>query len=182
MLDAEIYYLVTIVGEDDVNEVLADVVYISLYGSQHHRAFVHALKTVHERLQKFHSRLHRFRRLKNERELHLAAAEKVSDRFHSIEKNVVDDLERGVFFESSLECILEPDLFAVDDVPFKFLFDRKVRNIRLDRLRRFALEKFCEFGQWIVNTNVAFESATIVNKILGNFDLVFAEAVQRKDL
>ena len=37
-LDAEVVHLVAVVGEDDVDEVLADVVHVALHGGEHDAA------------------------------------------------------------------------------------------------------------------------------------------------
>ena len=102
LLDAEIYYLVAVIGEDNIDQILADVVNVALDGREHQNALVRALDLFHKRFEEFHRRLHRLRRLQHERQLHLPAAEQIADRFHSVEQNVVDDLERRIFFEGDL--------------------------------------------------------------------------------
>ena len=44
-LDAEVVHLVAVVGEDDVDEVLADVVDVALHGGQHDAALAAAAST-----------------------------------------------------------------------------------------------------------------------------------------
>ena len=100
LLDAEIDHLVAVVGQDDVDQVLADVVDVALDGRQHQRAFrSRAALLLHERFEKTHCRFHRFGRLQHERQLHLAAAEEIADDFHAVEQDVVDDVERRIGFE-----------------------------------------------------------------------------------
>ena len=95
-LDAEVVHLVAVVGEDDVDEVLADVVDVALHRGQHDAALGGlALDLVHHRLEVGDGRLHRLGRLQHERQLHLALAEEVADDLHPREEDVVDDRAAG---------------------------------------------------------------------------------------
>ena len=124
LLDAEVQDLVAVVRQDDVDEVLADVVNVAFDGREHHRALRRrAALLLHERLEKTHRGFHRFGGLQHERQLHLAAAEEIADDFHAVEKDVVDDVERGVFLETSSQLVFESDLLAVDDVVLQPLLD-----------------------------------------------------------
>ena len=91
-LDAEVVHLVAVVGEDDVDEVLADVVDVALHRGQHDAALGGlAVDLVHHRLEVGDGGLHRLGRLQHERQLHLALAEEVADDLHPLEEDVVDD-------------------------------------------------------------------------------------------
>src|SRR5215212_6557828 len=101
LLDAEIQYLVAVVGENDVDQVLADIVNVALDGRKHHRSLgSRAALLLHKRFEEANGSLHSLRRLQHERQLHLAAAEKISDDLHTLEQDVVDDVERRVFLEA----------------------------------------------------------------------------------
>ena len=64
-------------------------------GREHHRSFRRrATLLFHKRFQKAHRSFHRFRRLQDERKLHLAAAEEIPDDFHPLQQNIVDNVER----------------------------------------------------------------------------------------
>ncbi|HYG82989.1 MAG TPA: methionine synthase, partial [Pyrinomonadaceae bacterium] len=108
LLDAEVDNAVAVVRQDDVNEVLADVVHVALDGGEHHRPLRgRAAHLLHERFEEAHRRLHHLRRLEDEGQLHLAAAEQFADGLHAVEQDVVDDVERRVAFERELEIIFK---------------------------------------------------------------------------
>ncbi len=71
LLDAEVVNGVTVVREDDVDEVLADVVYVAAHRRQHDLPFTLSLGLLHVRLEVRDGRLHRLGGLQHERELHL---------------------------------------------------------------------------------------------------------------
>jgi hypothetical protein len=95
LLDAEVDHAVAVVGQDDVDEVLADVVDVALDRGQHDRAPLAALDPLHQRLQVGHRLLHRLGRLEHERQLHLAGAEQLADRLHPVQQQRVDHVERA---------------------------------------------------------------------------------------
>ena len=75
LLDAEIDHGVAVVGQDDVDQVLADVVDIALDRGEHDGALAASVGLLHVRLEVGHSGLHHLGRLQHERQLHLAGAE-----------------------------------------------------------------------------------------------------------
>ena len=83
--------LVAVVGEDDVDEVLADVVHVALHRADHDAALPAGIGLLHVRLEERDGRLHRLRALEHERELHVARREQVADHLHPVEQHVVDD-------------------------------------------------------------------------------------------
>ena len=115
LLDAEIDDPVAVVGQDDVDEVLADVVDVAAHRRQHDRALLLALDPLHERFEIADRRLHRLGRLQHERQLHLAGAEQLADRLHAAEQDVVDDVERRVALHRQVEIGFEVEPVAVDD-------------------------------------------------------------------
>ena len=90
-LDADVVDLVAVVGEDDVDEVLADVVDVALHGADHERALAAGVGLLHVRLEVRHRRLHRLRALQHEGQLHLPRPEELADDLHALEQHVVDD-------------------------------------------------------------------------------------------
>src|SRR5207237_7769284 len=98
---------------------------------------------------------HHFRRLQDEVKLHLAAAEKIADRLHAVEQNVVDDVERGIIFERETKVVFELLLLAINDVMLESLLDGQVARVLLYRLRRHSLEEFGELCKRVVRANVA---------------------------
>ena len=93
-LDTEVADLVAVVGEDDVDEVLADVVHVALDGCQNDAALSSSVGLLHVGLEVRHRRLHRLRRLQHERQLHLTRPEQLPDGLHATEQRAVDEIER----------------------------------------------------------------------------------------
>ena len=92
LLDAEVDDRVAVVGQDDVDEVLADVVDVALDGGQDDLALaLLALDLLHVRLEVGDGGLHDLGALQHERQLHLAGAEELADDLHPAEQHVVDD-------------------------------------------------------------------------------------------
>ena len=94
LLDADVDDLVAVVGEDDVDQVLADVVHVALDGGQHDAALAAVVGLLHVRLEVGDRGLHHLGRLQHERQLHLAGAEQLADGLHAVEQRVVDDGQR----------------------------------------------------------------------------------------
>ena len=57
-LDAEIDHAVAVVGQDDIDQVLADIMHVALYRGQHDGAFLLAFRPFHMRFQMRHRGLH----------------------------------------------------------------------------------------------------------------------------
>jgi len=93
LLDADVDDLVAVVGQDDVNEVLADVVHVALDRGQHDAALAAGVGLLHVWFEVGHGRLHDLGGLEHEGKLHLPGAEQVANDLHPVEKDVVDDLE-----------------------------------------------------------------------------------------
>ena len=100
LLDAEIDDLVAVVGEDDVDEVLADVVDVALDRGEHDRALLlRAGLLLHLRLEIGDGGLHDSGGIEHGRQLHLARAEQVADGLHAVEQDGVDQVERRVLLK-----------------------------------------------------------------------------------
>ena len=82
-LDAEVVHLVAVVGEDDVDQVLADVVDVALDRGQHDAALAALVGLLHVRLEVGDRRLHGLGRLQHERQLHLARGEELAHDLHA---------------------------------------------------------------------------------------------------
>ena len=86
LLDAEVNDLVTVVRQDYVNQVFADVVHVAFNGRQDHRALGSgAAFFLHERFEETYRGLHCLGGLQNEGQLHLAAAKQVAHNFHPLQ-------------------------------------------------------------------------------------------------
>ena len=183
LLDAEIDYPITVVRQNDIDQILADVVHVTLDSRQDHRAFRRgAAFLFHERFEEPHRRLHRLSRLQHERELHLSAAEQIADDFHAFEQNVVDDIERRIFFESNRQLGFESDLLTVDNVVLETLFDGLAFACFLGALGFDVLKERSELGQRIVGADFPVKLTPVINQVARNLLLLFTDAIQRFDL
>ena len=116
LLDADVDDVVAVVGQDDVDEVLADVVDVALDRGEHDGALAVLVGLLHVRLEVRDGGLHHLGRLQHERQLHLALAEELADDLHALEQVVVDDVEgRPAGVERGLQVGLEAVALAVDD-------------------------------------------------------------------
>ncbi len=124
-LDAEVDHPVAVVGEDDVDQVLADVVHVALHRGQHDGALLLALDLLHEGLEIGDGRLHRLGRLQHEGQLHLAGAEQLAHHLHAVQQHVVDDGERRVaLVERGLQFLVQALAVAIDDAVLEPALDR----------------------------------------------------------
>ena len=93
-LDPEVLHRVAVVGEDDVDQVLADVVDVALDRGQHHDALAALVGLLHVGLEVGDGRLHGLGRAEHEGQLHLAGGEQLAHRLHAGQEEVVDDDQR----------------------------------------------------------------------------------------
>ena len=181
LLDAEIDNPVAVVGQDDVDEVLADVVDVAAHRGEHDGASLLALDPLHEGFEVADRRLHRLGRLEDEGQLHLAGAEQVADRLHAGEQDVVDDVERLVAPHRQLEIGFEIEPVAIDDALREPLFELFRAALFLRLLDRAVLKEGHEglqrfvFSPWAV-------MAPVEDQILGDPHLFLGDPVQRQDL
>ena len=84
-LDAEVVHLVAVVGEDDVDQVLADVVDVALHRGQHQAALRTgvALDLLHVGFEVGDGGLHGLGRLQHERAAASRPAEQLADHLHA---------------------------------------------------------------------------------------------------
>ncbi len=151
-LDPDVVDLVAVVGEDDVDEVLADVVHVALDGGEHDAALagVDAVgHLLHVGLEVGDRGLHGLGRLEHERELHLAGAEQLAHHLHAAEQVLVDDLEGGdALGQGLVEVGGEAVALAVDDAVVEALADRPVGAVLL-------LDLGCTFTSAKTSRNLA---------------------------
>ena len=130
LLDAQIDHLIAVVGEDDVHQVLADVVDIALHRGDQELALACALALAffHVRLEVSHGGFHRLGALQHEGELHLATAEQFTHHLHAIQKEGVDDLQRGVGLQRLIQGGLQADALTINDVLLEPFLNRQIRQ------------------------------------------------------
>ena len=122
-LDAEIDDLVAVIGEDDVDEVLADVMHVALHGGEHDDAALLALDALHHRLQIGDRGFHGLGGLQHEGQLHLAGAEQLAHHLHAVQQDVVDDVERLMGFQRLVQLVGQPLAVAIDDAVLQAALD-----------------------------------------------------------
>src|SRR5450432_2536368 len=94
LLDAEIDHPISIVGKNNVNQVLANVVDVALYRGNHYRALLRiASLLLHFRLKISDRLFHYARGVEHRRQLHLARTKKIADRLHTIKQIGIDELK-----------------------------------------------------------------------------------------
>ena len=128
LFDSEIDHLVAVVGEDDVNQVLANVVDIALHGCDQELALARAFAfcCLHMRLQISHSRFHRLGALQHEGELHLAAAEQFTHHLHAVKQEGVDDLQGWIGLQRLIQRRVKADALSINDVLLEPFFNRQI--------------------------------------------------------
>ena len=94
-LDAQIDHRVAVVGEDDLDQVLADIVHVSLDGRQDDLAARGRIGLLHELFQMVDRRLHGLSRLQHFGDYQLVVIEQAADFGHSRHERPVDDIEGG---------------------------------------------------------------------------------------
>ena len=138
LLDAQVDDLVAVVRENDVDQVLADVVDVALYGGEHDGGFLRAGLLLHLGFEVGDGLLHHAGGIEHRRQLHLARAKQVAHGAHAVEQDVVDQVERRVlgerffqyFFQGLLVRALADRFFAVDDGELQLVFDRQRVHVR----------------------------------------------------
>ena len=188
LLDANIVNFKSIVGENDVNQVLANVMNIAGNRRQHNPCFgtTGGASFLHMRLQQGNCLLHHRGTLQNERQLHLAGTEEITNYFHADEQMVVDDFQRSIHRQCAIKRRFNTLVFAVNDVLLKRLFNRKIRKCLayLDRLSPIG-EQPNEVQQRVKVFRHPFRTlrtTTIKDQPLRSIPLFLGNAILWKDL
>ena len=96
LLDPQVDYLVSVVGKNDIHQVLADIVDIALDRGQNDGALLRACLLLHLGLEIGDRLLHHPGGVEHRGKLHLARAEQIADGLHAVEQDVVDQVERRI--------------------------------------------------------------------------------------
>ena len=125
LFDAQIDHLIAIVGEDDVHQVLANIVYVSFDGGNQELTLAGtlAIDFLQVRLQLGDRRLHGFRALQHKGELHLPRTKQFTNNFHAVKQECVDDLEGPIALQGLIQGQFKADSLAIDNVLLQPLFD-----------------------------------------------------------
>ncbi len=181
LLDAEVHHGVAVVGQDDVDQVLADVVHVALDGGEHDRALAGRVGLLQMRLEVGDGALHHLRGLQHERQLHLSGPEQLADHLHPGQQVGVDDLQRRLVVQGQLEVVGQPLALAVDDPALQPLGHRQREQLGgplgLGVGGRDALEQFEEALQRVVPL-----PAPVVDHVEGDVALLFRDPRHRHDL
>ena len=120
---------VAVVGQDRVDQVLADVVDVAEDGGQDDRPLGDAFLALQVGLQAGDGLLHRLGRLEHEGQDQLAGAELVADLLHRGQKDVVEDLDGVAGFAHRLvDLVLDPLFLAADDAEVEALAHGHARH------------------------------------------------------
>ena len=181
LLDADVHHVIAVVGQDDVDEVLADVVHVAPDRREHDRAAPAVRRLLHVRFEVADRGLHDLRRLEHERELHLPGAEQLAHRLHAVEQEVVDYCQGGPLRQGDGEVVVKALPLAVDDPPLEPLLQRQRGELggprRLRRYRVHALEQVEHPRQRVVAG-----PPPVVDQVHGHLPLLVGDARQRDDL
>ena len=125
LFDAQVDHLIAIVGEDDVHQVLANVVNVSLDGGNQELALAGTLAVdlLQVRFQLGDRRLHGFRALQHKGELHLPRTKQFANNFHAVKQEGVNDLEGPIALQGLIQGQFKADSLAINNVLLQPLFD-----------------------------------------------------------
>jgi hypothetical protein len=118
---AEVDHRVAVVGQDRVDQRLADVVDVAEHGRDHDLALAVALDPVEVSLQPGDCALHHFRRLQDEGQDQFAGAELVADLLHRRQQHLVEGRDGADLLVRAVDPLLDPLLLAAQDVPVQRL-------------------------------------------------------------
>src|SRR2546422_341 len=92
LLDPEVHHTKTIVRQNDVDQILADVVDVAFHSRQNDGRFLRSCFLLHLRFEISDRLLHHTGCVEHRRQLHLSRAEQVADGLHSIQKDRVYEI------------------------------------------------------------------------------------------
>ncbi len=178
---AEVDDRVAVVGEDRVDEALADVVDVAEHGRDHDLALRVTLDPVEVVLELGDGALHHLRRLQHERQDQLAGAELVADLLHRRQQHRVQGRHGADLLVAAVDPFLDAVLLAAQDVPVQGLLRLHVLGRVLGLgglLRPLALEVL---DQPLERVLAAVEHEIVGELALGLGDLAVGRDVVRVD-
>ncbi len=130
---AEVDHIVAVVGKDGLDQVLADIVHVTVDGSEYYETLADAFLLFKIVLEVCHGFLHDLGRLQHERQDELARAELVADLLHGGEQYGVKHVNGCFVFRGEFAAIHErvdigfhAFLVPMQDGPMQTLFRRHV--------------------------------------------------------
>ena len=178
---AEVDDRVAVVGQDRVDQRLADVVHVAEDGRQHDGALGVALELVEVLLELGHGALHDLGALEHEGEDQLAGAELVADLLHGRQQHGVERRDGADLLDARVDLLLHALALAAQDVPVQRLLGLHagggVGGLGLG-LGALGLEVLDEDLQRVV---AAVEDQVVGERALGLGDLAVGRDVVRVD-
>ena len=149
-LDTQVDHRVAVVAEDDVNQVFADVVDVTLYRREDDFTPGRVLRFVHELFQVVHGRFHCLGRLQHLGDDQLVVVEQAAHLFHAVHQRTVNDVEGCQAFGAlAFEVVDQPLFGALDDVVGQPFIERQVGDDFLGP-RRGATEVLGDAGNMVL--------------------------------
>ena len=174
---AEVDDRVAVVGEDRVDERLADVVHVAEHGREHDGALRVALDAVEVVLEPRDGALHDLRALQHERQDQLAGAELVADLLHRRQQHVVERRDGADLLDAGVDPVLDAVLLAAQDVEVQRLLGLhalgRVRDLGLG-LGALRLEVRDEDLERVI--------AAVEDEVVGERALVLGDLAVRRDV
>ncbi len=178
---AEVDDGVAVVGQDRVDQRLADVVHVAEHGREHDGALRVALELFEVLLELGDGALHDLGALEHERQDQLAGTELVPDFLHGRQQHVVERRDGADLLHGGIDLVLHAVALAPQDVPVQRLLGLHPRG-RVGRLGlglgALGLEVLDEDFERVV---AAVEDEVVGERTLGLRDLTVGRDVVRVD-
>ena len=175
---AEVDHRVAVVGEDRVDERLADVVHVAEHGRDHDLALRVALDPLEVVLELRHGALHHLGRLEHERQDQLAGAELVAHLLHGRQQHLVERRDRADLLDRAVDPVLHALLLAAQDVEVERLLGLHALG-RVGPPSSSSVSPFC--SKWPMKRSSA-SSRLIEDEVVGQLALVLGDLVVGRDV
>ena len=127
-LDAQVDDAVAVVGEDDFDQVLADVMHVALHRRQQDATPRRRIRALHVRFQVRHRELHGLGALQHLSNDQLVGVELPADLVHTRHQRAVDDRQRFPFLQRQVQVLGQTFLAALDDALRQPVVEGKSRS------------------------------------------------------
>ena len=125
--DPQIDDAITVVTENDLDQILADIVHVALHGGQNDLAARGAFGLLHECFEVTDRGFHGFGRLQHFRDNQLVVVEQAADFSHALHERAIDDVEwRGAFGALAVQICDQALFRAFDNVAGQALVERQI--------------------------------------------------------